>query len=731
MNSVRKDSSHEAQSESILGERSESNAPTQRNSSTSDHLPQLSSSAPTAEQPASQLLNSNQASKDFMLASRHSFTNSQLLEESSRSRVAAPSAYYHEQSRPREATISPFARPAGKTEAAAKFRSSFTNDSDSHQTASDGRAEPASKRYKLSDDGWIEEALKRAQEERRAPDPYPIPQLTPHGHLLELPSGSQPHPAANQPRLQPSPHWLSPPRFGRSPTIRSATLSRRPSSAYSTSSPSHSPALTHRSNASTTRRGPPSPNDGSIMGGFSDLEISSRAQSRAPEVGDLDATFAHIHNVPQVELPPRETPDLSKLEGLPKQIFMRIMMYSGYKAQVLLRRCNYNLYLAVDLEAIPWDEKTSTILLEERNNPSNFPKKPSKPQDNEADAVDEEEGSKRGNRAAKRKKTSTRATSNDQKDDLSKLKAHVDMYGKWGCYCCYKILPAHYFEGALLEDKEGRTSKNNKLRGADAAESDKKVDMRVEYVQILGAVRGSRLPDWLSIAEANVNATDVESYVREKMEAGVDCEDLRAYYKGITRDTHLVGPIRGITPAFTPSPKPSQSTDIDSIGKPRKFGTNVYPDTKSTPRPVIHLGRRDQSALHETTETTRPLYKLQTAGPTQIDADAASYSYQIEVPNNAKRDTKPLLLPKSNPVTRVCLPPKSSPDKEPLLDVGDIVPLRRICIPCGTKFAVYRRNCNRKIISKTDEQWWVCDCPEVRLAGRSTGCSTCGRKVIY
>lgn len=730
MNSVQKDSSHEAQSETILGERSESNAATQRNSSTSDPLPQLSSSAPTAERPASRLLNSTQAPKDFMLASRHSFTNSRVFEESSRSHVAASSGYHHEQSRPRQATVSPFARPAGKTEAAVKFRSSSTNDNASHQTPSNDRIEPASKRYKLSDDGWIEEALKRAQEERRAPDPYPIPQLTPHGHLLELPPDSQPHPAANQPRLQPSPHWLSPPKFGRSPTIRSATLSRRPSSAYSASSPSNSPALTHRSNASTNRRGPPSPNDGSIMGGFSDLEISSRAQSRAPEVGDFDATFAHIHNVTQVEMPPRETPHLSKLEGLPKQIFMRIMMYSGYKAQVLLRKCNSNLYLTVDLEVVPWEEKTSTILFEERNNPSNFPKKPSKPQDNEADGVDDEEGSKRGNRTAKRKKSSTRAISNSQKDDPSKVKANIDIYGKWGCYCCYKILPAHYFEGALLEDKEGRTSKSNKLRGADAADSDKKVDMRVEYVQILGAVRGSRLPGWLSDAETNVNATDVESYVREKMEAGVNCDDLRAYYKSVTRDTHLVGPIRGITPAFTPSQTPSPSTDIDSIGKPRKSVTNVYPDTISTPRPVTHFGTREKLALHETTETTRPLYKLQTAGASQ-PADAASYSYQIEIPNNAERDTKPLLLPKFNPVTRVCLPPKSSPEKEPILEVGDVVPLRRICIPCGTKFAVYRRNCNRKIISKTDEQWWVCDCPEVRLAGRSTGCSTCGRKVIY
>lgn len=721
--------SYEAQSDTILAEKTESYAPTQRRSSTLDHLPQSSSSASKADRPGSQQLGPIPASKDLMLASRPPFPSPQLLEASARSHVAT-SGGLHAQNRPRQATLSPFARSGGKTEASLKFGTSTANESEPHQIVSNDRAEPASKRYKLSDDGWIEDALRRAQEERGAPDPSPIPQLTPHGHALELPVYAQPSTGANQSRLQPTPHWLSPPRFGRSPTIRSATLSRRPSSAYSTSSPSHSPALTHRSNTSTNRRGPPSPSDGSVMGGFSDLEIGSRAPSRAPEVGDSDAAFAHVHNVPQVELPPRETANLSRLERLPRQIFMRIMMYCGYKSQVLLKKSNYNLYLAVDLEAVPWEEKTSTILFEERNNPKNFPKKASKSQNDEGGSIDGEEDPKRVNRTTKRKKASARTVFDSPKDDPSNSKTHTDIYGKWGCYCCYKILPAHYFEGALLEDKEGRTAKGNKLRGADAAESDKKVDMRVEYVQILGAVRGSKIPKWLSNAESSAHATDIESYVREKMEAGVNCDDLRAHYKGITRDTHLVGPIRGITPAFTPSSTPSPSTNIDSIGKPRTDRTNFCPDAISRPLPVTQLRRREKPVLHEITETTRPLYRLHAVGAARLDTDAASYSYQIEIPNNADRDTKPLLLPKSKPVARVCLPAKIS-NTEPILEVGDVVSLRRICIPCGTKFAVYRRNCNRKIISKTDEQWWVCDCPEVRLAGKSTGCSTCGRKVIY
>lgn len=729
MNSVQEDTSYEAQSDTILAEKTESYTATRRRSSTSDHLPQSSSSVAKAEQPASQRPGPVPASKGLMLASRPTSSNSQLLEESARSHVAA-SGGFHAQNRPRQATQSSFARTGGKIEATLIFGASSANESEPRQLVSNEGAEPASKRYKLSDDGWIEDALRRAQAERGAPDPSPIPQLTPHGHPLEPSAYSQPNTAANQSRLQPSPHWLSPPRFGRSPTIRSATLSRRPSSTHSTSSPSHSPALTHRSNTSTNRRVPPSPSDGSVMGGFSDLEISSRAPSRAPEVGDSDATFAHIHNVPQVELPPRETPNLSRLERLPRQVFMRIMMYCGYKSQVLLKKSNYNLYLAVDLKAVPWEEKTATILFEERNNPTNFPKKASKPQNNEGGNVDDEEGSKRVNQTTKRKKESTRAASDRQKDDPSKNKAHIDIYGKWGCYCCYKILPAHYFEGALLEDKEGRTAKGNKSRGADIAESDKKVDMRVEYVQILGTVRGSNLPDWLFKAETSVDATSVGAYVREKMEAGGNCDDLRAYYKGITRDTHLVGPIRGITPAFTPSSTPKSSVNKDSIGKPSTISTNLYPDAMSRPLPVSQFGRREKPVIHEITETTRPLYRLHAVGAARVDTDAASYCYQIEIPNNAERDTKPLLLPNSDPVARVCLPSKIS-NNEPILEVGNVVTLRRICIPCGTKFAVYRRNCNRKIISKTDEQWWVCDCPEVRLAGRSTGCSTCGRKVIY
>lgn len=458
------------------------------------------------------------------------------------------------------------------------------------------------------------------------------------------------------------------------------------------------------------------------MGGFSDLDISSRANSRAPDGVDCDATFSHVHDMPRVELLPRLTANLSKLEQLPKQIFMRIIMYCGYKSQVLLRACSYNLYFTVDLEAIPWEEKTSTILSEERYNPNNFPKKPSKTQGGEGDGPNDDEEVSRVQGATKGKQAVTKANSSSPRRTSSKNKGHISTYGKWGCYCCYKILPAHYFEGALLEDKEGRALKSNKLRGADAAESDKKIDMRVEYVQILGTVPGSRFPDWLAKKSTSVHTTDVKSYIVDKMKDGVDCDDLRAYYKHITRDTHLVAPIRDITPVFTPSSVTRQHENFESGDEAPEFAANMLP---RTPLP------EELSISEGDSETSRPLYKCQTGNETQFDANSASYTYQISIPENAERGTGSLPLPKTEPVSRICLPPRSASTKEIVLEVGDVVPLRRICIPCGTKFAVYRRNCNRKIISKTDEQWWVCDCPEVRLAGRSTGCPTCRRKVIY
>lgn len=733
MSSAKRDTSHHIVPKFSRVEWPEPNAATHYRNDISDHQFQVSSFESDAIKPGTQQSRPIQASDDSKPASTGSSTDPRRLQGSTRSTVTTSSSRYLELNSARQARSLSYAWTSGETVTSSNTRASPISEGDIPEIENDDRPEPASKRYKLSDDGWIEQALRRGQEERGGPDPSPMPQLTQSGHVWESPAHSQAKTSTSQPRLQPSAHWLSPPGLGRSPPIRSATLSRRPSSAYSTSSPSHSPALTQRSNTSASRRGPPSPTDGSVMGGFSDLEIISRANSRAPDGVDCDATFSRVHGIPQVELPPRRTAGLSTLEQLPKQIFMRIMMYCGYKAQVLLKRCNYNLYIAVDLEAIPWEERTSTILFEERDNPKNFPRKSSKPQKDEEDGPNDDEAFDQSKRAIKRKKAAREAGSSSPRGSGTspKSKAHIDAYGNWGCYCCYKLLPAYYFEGALLEDKEGRTPKSNKLRGADTTESDKKVDMRVEYVQILGAVRGPQLPKWLAQEKKKIHATDIKSYVMENMEGGVDCDDLRAYYKHIARDTHLVAPIRGITPVFTPSSISISSNKVDSIAKTPRYGAKYSPRTIQTPLPAMPLRQEESPITQDGVEASRPLYKLQTGNATHIEADSASYTYQILIPGNAERSTRAILLPQTKPVSRICLPQTGAPTQETVLEIGDVVSLRRVCIPCGTKFAVYRRDCNRKIISKTDEQWWVCDCPEVRLAGRSTGCPTCGRKVIY
>lgn len=418
------------------------------------------------------------------------------------------------------------------------------------------------------------------------------------------------------------------------------------------------------------------------------------------------------------------------------------MMYCGYKDQVLLKMCSYGLYLTVDLEIIPWEEKTATILFEERNNPRNFPRKPPKTQNADGKKVDadENEGVNPSKGANKRKRTEGETDLSDPKlPPSSKSKLRIDTYGKWGCYCCYKILPAHYFESALLEDKEGRNSKSNQLQEANAVESDKKqetsapesdkkVDMRVEYVQILGTVPGRRLPDWLSKNQTNTHATDADARLRERMEKGVDCDDLRAYYKDVTRDSHLVAPIRGIKPFFTFSSLPIPLVPRGALEQIHDAAPGVVPRTIHPPLPAIQIGEEELEQVEDDSENFRPLLKLQAGNASQADIASASYTYQIRIP---RREVVPPLAPKTEAFSRICLPPKSAFSQEPVLEAGDVVPLRRICIPCGTKFAVYRRDCNRKIISKTDEQWWVCDCPEVRLAGRSMGCSSCGRKVIF
>lgn len=407
-------------------------------------------------------------------------------------------------------------------------------------------------------------------------------------------------------------------------------------------------------------------------------------------------------------------------------------MFCGYKDQVLLKKCSYTLYLAVNLEEIPWQEKTATILYEESYNPRHYSPKASS--HNNDDGVESADKSKR---TRKRKRAeATTAQSSPQPSAGKSQKPHIDTNGRWGCYCCYKILPPQYFESALLEDRDSRTPKTNKLRGANAVESDKKVDMRVEYAQVLEVRPGRGLPEWLSKERTKVEAFDVEAYVLERGRHGVDCDDLRSYYKDISKDTHVMAPIRGVTPVFTPSSIHIPKADFNLVSQSQGSVTTRSPSATRTPLPIaplpaIHTREEQQETLETEVETSRSLYKLCDGKEPQGNTDNSSYTYELRIPRGATGVEKPLTLPNSKPVSRICLPPKKTAPVDPVIALGDVVALRRICILCGTKYGIYRRDCNRKIVSKTDEQWWPCDCFEVRAAGKSTGCLKCGKKVIY
>lgn len=698
--------------------------------------------------PATRYLHPIQHSRDPSLEPEDHFTSSPQVPGPQQSSISAASGHHLDRSQPRYITpLPPNSLGSDETVTPSNYRRHEVGASNydgtpepassnyrRHEVAAsgyDGSHEPSSKRRRLSDDGWIEQSLELAKQRRGGPDPNPMPKPTPppptSGQFLE------PFPRMRQ-QSQASPAWLGPSGLSQSPGMRSVALSRRPSSSFVTSSPSPSPALTHKSivSSETRRQSAASPPASSVVGGFSDLGLGSRASSVAVEGGDSSTTFRVIHNVPIVELPARMTADPSHLERLPKEVFMRIMMFCDYKAQVLLKKCSYSLYAAVNLEDIPWQVKTAAILSEEINNPRNRNIVKAANHNNE-DNDDDVDVSKK---ARKRKRPEARTAQPDPHSATGKSKPHPDTYGRWGCYCCYKILPAQYFEGALLEDREGRNPKTNKLRGASNFESDKKVDMRVEYAQVLQAVPGRSIPDWLSRSTMEVEATDVEAYVRERGRQGVNCDDLRAYYKDITKDTHLMAPIRGITPVFTPSSLPIPEVDLSLVSRAQSLDSARSPPTTRTPLPraplpAIHTREEQQETLESEAETSRPLYKLHGDREPQGNTDNSSYTYELRIPRGASRVENPPVLPVSKPVSRICLPPKKTMEVDPVIAPGDVVALRRVCILCGTKYGIYRRDCNRKIISKTDEQWWPCDCFEVRAAGRSTGCLKCGKKVIY
>lgn len=443
------------------------------------------------------------------------------------------------------------------------------------------------------------------------------------------------------------------------------------------------------------------PNSPSATTTFSD---STRPSSIAPVELDVTRTFEQIHNVPQVVLAPRETERASILERFPMEVFMRIMMYVDWKEQILLRRCNSNLHGMVNLEAIPWEIKTATLLYEENYTPVNFAKTVVKANDAEIakeedtaealasddDAAPQTKGAKGKGARKKGKKGARTAKPKSQ----TKEKVHPDSLGRWACHCCFKMLPAQYFEGKLPENSNNGSVRTKKEGGKDT-ESDKKSDMRVGYVRVI-AVNPARVPEWLTKDRMEMKATgDVAAYVRQRMERGVNCDDLRWYYKDITTATHCIAPVRGVTPVFTASP----------------------------------------TAIPPGCDTHRPFFKLPGVNTSRgINMD--TYTYEICIPEGCLRDEDPMVLPRSEPVSRISQPQTRGYDHYtdttgPAPEIGDVIALRRFCILCGAKNGAYRRDCNRKIISKTDEGWWVCDCRRVRQTGVGKNCPDCGRRVIY
>ncbi|ROW07912.1 hypothetical protein VMCG_03629 [Cytospora schulzeri] len=564
------------------------------------------------------------------------------------------------------------------------------------------------KRSRLEVQDWEKRVWARS-ERMHAMDNTSQQQNFPHvwvtsAHLPpELPPLSQTRqppcqlPCREQPPTYPSPPYL----LEESSRARSGYLapsSRRPSSVFSGSTLSDSPGTRRTTTVSTSGASPPS--SPAATSTFSD---DTRPSSIAPDDFEDIPTFEQIYNVPQISLGPRNTGRTSILERFPTEVFMRIMMYVDWKQQILLKRCNTNLHHMVNLEAIPWELKTATLLYEENYEPRNFAKKAPKTKGAEA-AEDEDTDddlpsdydaplpTKGAKGKAAQKKGKGKAKTRRSKPQ-TKEKAHPDTLGKWACHFCFKILPAQFFEGKCLEENTSRSTKDQKK--AQNTKSEKKSDMRVEYVRVV-SVNPARVPEWLTKDMLAMRATgDVATYVRQRMEKGVNCDDLRFYYKDIHMATHCIAPVRGVTPVYTAA----------------------------------------STATPPGCETYRPFFKIPGVNASR-GLDSYTYTYEIGIPENLNRAEDPMVLPRSRPVGRILQPQKRSYNHftdaaGPAPVVGDVIPLRRFCIPCGAKNGAYRRDCNRKILSKVDEGWWVCDCRQVRPAGKGNNCPDCGRKVIY
>ncbi|KAL1857467.1 hypothetical protein Daus18300_010332 [Diaporthe australafricana] len=371
------------------------------------------------------------------------------------------------------------------------------------------------------------------------------------------------------------------------------------------------------------------------------------------------------------------------------------------------------MYNMIRLDAIPWETKTAILLHEENFKEANFHKKSTKTQeggdladqDSDAGSCSENEETPRS-KTGKGKKSRRKCTSTPK--NQVKGKSRPESLDRFACYSCFKVLPDYYFEGRHPQNNAGRAAKGQKKPGNNSL-SDKKVDTRVEYVQVV-SVSPARPPEWLVKDKAQQfrATTDIETYVKEHMKKGVNCDDLRRHYKDINIGTHCIAPIRGVNPFFTASP----------------------------------------SATPPRCETYRPVYQVEGGGSSSntsaaggVDSSSA-YTYEVCIPQSSTRDEDPMERPHVGPSTRICQPQQQGSTSDhpssvwgsaaPAPQVREIIALRRFCILCGAKYGAYRRDCNRKIISKqTEEGWWVCACRKVRQAGVGRNCPDCGNTVIY
>lgn len=619
---------------------------------------------------------------------------------------------------------------------------------------------------------WIDQALNRAKAQRRRlgeQDPSPLPQV-PQGfrRAIDEPHESKyPLPLPVPQRQPASPFVLSPDMSGflGVPGF-SSQFRRSPSVAFTESSfGSYDTLVPPTRYESTPARG-----SSADFSAFPELGLDSRAASLAPpDYGDTTATFELIYDVPDARPAHRGYTSTSKFERLSEDIFMRILKYCDYKAILKLRRCNYRFWYLINLDHIPWPKMTAALLHEERDNPKNFPQKVPKTRsarrtsqgEGEGGGVGdgEGEGDARGNDDGVHGSEQATTTARAQRPQTRK-KSDPCLLGNWACFSCFKILPPHYFEGPLLEDEDGRNARQPKNRKLNAANTDKKVDMRVEYIQVLRVVQPQPAPEWFFQDQRPITATDVESYVRQRGERGCVRDDLRAYYHQITRERYLVAPLRGVMPVFAESAHAIARIDQRDLAawSRRQMGGGATDEQGQGGSSSMAFSSVSAGEVPPGCETYRPLYRQDAPERARLrgDSEIGRHFYELRIPHGSLREPDRLELPSitgtntqqqqqqqekqqqstTNSCGRVVLPQKASCDateylQPPVVQVHDVISLRRICIPCGAKYGVYRRDCNRKIVSKTGEEWWVCACPRVRQTGKCRGCPDCGRRTIY